>query len=70
MEEIKKRKSTLKVKDMNFNYLSNNTSKKIKWNISDACSSEKKKTFPKDPRTPYISYVCYILLRMVKMTFT
>jgi hypothetical protein len=57
MEEIKKRKSTLRVKDMNFNYLSNNCSKKIKWNITENSASEKKKTFPKDPRTPYISYV-------------
>lgn len=57
MEEIKKRKSSLRVKEMNFNYLSNNTSKKIQWNITENSESVKKKNFPKDPRTPYISYV-------------
>ena len=56
-QKSEKRRSTLRVKDLNYNYSSNNSNKRIKWNISESKPTSSKKSYPKDPKTPYISYV-------------
>jgi len=51
-----KRRSSLRIKDIKFDYNSNsNTNKKIQWNIPEQRSENKKKSI-KDTKTPYISY--------------
>lgn len=70
MDENHKRRSSLRIKAPNFEYSSNNSLKKIQWNISDNTSHINKKSFKKEPKTPYISYVLQFLIRMAKKTST
>lgn len=56
MEEKQKGRSSLRFKTLNFEYHSNNPEKKIQWNITESLPNAKK-SYPKDPKTPYISYV-------------
>jgi hypothetical protein len=59
MDENHKRRSSLRIKTMDFDYNSNNSAKKIQWNISEKNSGFKSNVLKKEPKTPYISYVNY-----------
>ena len=55
MQEKPKVRSSLKVKNLNFDYHSNNCEKKIQFIIENKPGP--RRSYIKYPKTPYISYV-------------
>ena len=72
MDENARRRPSLRIKTLNFDYSSNNSAKKIQWNISSESKGEcSKKLNKKEQKTPYTSYVKFpYKKRTVKMMFT